>query len=46
MFVDPKATLYIAVVSVVAMQVGSNSHSLLRSLPFQATFVVTKDPTS
>ena len=26
MFVDPKATLYIAVVSVVAMQVGSNSH--------------------
>ena len=28
MFVDPKATLYIAVVSVVAMQVGSNSHLL------------------
>ena len=41
MFVDPKATLSIAVMSVVAMQVGSNSHSLLRSRPPQATFVVT-----
>ena len=51
MFVDPKATLSIAVMSVVAMQVGSNSHlnTAMRSLPPQATFVVrtsTKDPTS
>ena len=42
MFVDPKATLSIAVMSVVAMQVGSDSHSpshVRRNVP-------TKDPTS